>query len=437
MPDPSTPIKPRKPTPKYRLRAHANGKFYKWSKNGLLYFGRWNDPDGADAEYEAYLNYLKGPQTPPADTVTVVEIADRFILHQEDRYRRGEIGLRQFDDCRRLSNRFAAAFPAELRGAELSPQWLERYRESLPRLDAVTLQREMKSTAAMLYWAYRTGLLKSDLSEDPALRRPAKRQVRREQRQKNRVKPLFKCRECRLLLACARQPIESMILLALNGGFTQVECAELPASALDLRRGLLSFARPKTEVLRDVTLWPETVEALTEWIAQRPEPANPADADLVFLTARGNRWVRDSAPDVNSPNPTDTRKRVGKLTHFDAVPHEFKKLCKLAGIERNGRGFACLRKTFRTIAEGINVNPKRLNAIRRIMGHELAGMDPHYMRHMPRKRLKKITDYVRHRVLVSELNVRKPERSPRRGAGAGSERTPSPQQSPSAAAETP
>jgi hypothetical protein len=258
----------------------------------------------------------------------------------------------------------------------------------------------------------------ADLSEDIALRKPAKRQERREQRERQTVVPLFKRRECRLLMACARQPIESMILLALNGGFTQADCSELPIGALDLKRGVISFARPKTEVMRELTLWPETVESLTEWLTMRPAPATSAEAELVFLTARGNRWVRSTAPDVDSPNPDDTRKRVGKMTHFDAVPWEFSKLCKACGIDRHGRGFKSLRKTFRTHAEGINTNPKRLNAIRRIMGHELTGMDPHYMRHMPRKRLKRITDHVRHRVLVSELNApRKPERThPRRAS---------------------
>ena len=69
-----------------------------------------------------------------------------------------------------------------------------------------------------------------------------------------------------------------MILLGLNCGFGNSDCATLPRSALDLDGGWVNYHRPKTGIARRVPLWPETVEALHEALAKRPEPKNPADA---------------------------------------------------------------------------------------------------------------------------------------------------------------
>jgi hypothetical protein len=47
--------KPQKPSPDFPLFAHATGRWAKKVSGQMLYFGRWDDPQGALREYQAYL----------------------------------------------------------------------------------------------------------------------------------------------------------------------------------------------------------------------------------------------------------------------------------------------------------------------------------------------------------------------------------------------
>ncbi len=47
--------KPAKPYPEFPLTAHVTRRWCKKIKGKLHYFGRWEDPEGALREYEAYL----------------------------------------------------------------------------------------------------------------------------------------------------------------------------------------------------------------------------------------------------------------------------------------------------------------------------------------------------------------------------------------------
>src|SRR5262249_39388728 len=74
-------------------------------------------------------------------------------------------------------------------------------------------------------------------------------------------------------------------------------------------------------------LWPETVQAIREAIAARPEPKTEAAAGLVFVTKYGGSWARDNDPGV--------------------LTKEMRKL--LDSLDINGsRNFYTLRHTFRT-----------------------------------------------------------------------------------------
>lgn len=97
-----------------------------------------------------------------------------------------------------------------------------------------------------------------------------------------------------------------MILLGINCGFGPADCGNLPIKALDLKAGWVNYPRPKTGVARRCPLWPETVEALKESIANRPKPHDEADNGMVFLTKYGQRWAKES-----SDNPIS--KEVAKI----------------------------------------------------------------------------------------------------------------------------
>ena len=72
---------------------------------------------------------------------------------------------------------------------------------------------------------------------------------------------MFEATELRKILKGAGQPMNVMILLAVNAGMGNADVGQLPMSALDLGAGWLNFPRPKTGIMRRCPLWPETVAA--------------------------------------------------------------------------------------------------------------------------------------------------------------------------------
>jgi integrase len=119
-------------------------------------------------------------------------------------------------------------------------------------------------------------------------------------------------------------------------------------------------------------MWPETVEAMQEALAERKEPKDPADAGLVFITKRGYPWHKD-APD--SPVAKETAKLLKELSKNS----------------RKGLGFYTLRHTFRTVADEARDQP----AADYIMGHEVQHMSSVYRETISDERLRAVAEHVR------------------------------------------
>src|SRR5690349_958569 len=106
---------------------------------------------------------------------------------------------------------------------------------------------------------------------------------------------MFEAEELCRLFQAATQPLKAMILLGVNCGFGNSDVATLPLAALDLDSGWVNYPRPKTGIPRRCPLWPETVTALREWLAERPEPKAEADRPLVFVTKYGHAWTKSTS----------------------------------------------------------------------------------------------------------------------------------------------
>ena len=91
---------------------------------------------------------------------------------------------------------------------------------------------------------------------------------------------MIEAADLRRLIDKAAQLLKAMVLLGANCGFGASDVARLRLSHLDLESGWVGFPRPKTGIDRRCPLWVETVEAVTEAIANRPKPKDPGDADL-------------------------------------------------------------------------------------------------------------------------------------------------------------
>jgi hypothetical protein len=131
----------------------------------------------------------------------------------------------------------------------------------------------------------------------------------------------------------------------------------------------IAYARPKTGIPRRCPLWPETVTALREAIARRPEPLYVEAAGLVFVTGMGRPWLS---------------RGIANPVSFAA-----RHLMMLAGVHHKGVGFYTLRHVFRTVADAAR-DPA---AIDLIMGHTMGGR---YRERIEDGRLRAVVDHVRH-----------------------------------------
>jgi integrase len=219
-------------------------------------------------------------------------------------------------------------------------------------------------------YVYESGALDRPMRFGPEFKRTSKKTLRLH-RAKQGAK-LFTAAEVNQLLNAAGVQLKAMIFLGINCGFGNTDCGTLPLAALDLEHGWLDFPRPKTGIARRCPLWPETLTALKEALAHRPNPKDEEDAGLVFITKYGQSW--------------------SKAENSGPLHHEVRKLLNQLGI--NGRkrlGFYTLRHTFRTVADEAKDQP----AADYIMGHESTHMSTVYRERISDERLKAVTDHVR------------------------------------------
>ena len=88
-----------------------------------------------------------------------------------------------------------------------------------------------------------------------------------------------------------------MILLAINCGFGNRDCAALPISLVESGSAWLDYPRPKTGVERRLYLWPETRSALQHVLELRKEPKAAEHQHLLFVTKYGTPWFSETKTD--------------------------------------------------------------------------------------------------------------------------------------------
>jgi len=222
------------------------------------------------------------------------------------------------------------------------------------------------------------------------------RQLRKHKEDQKRANGmrLFTPAEIRRLIEHADLPLRAMILLGINGGFGNTDCAELRMEDVDLERGLIDASRPKTGIRRTVPLWPETIQALREVIeGDRARPKDPKHAKLVFLTRFGHPWVRVQRKDLPDGSV--------RITKDDEVAKQFGKLLNRVGLQQSGRGFYALRHTHATLAD----RAKDAHAQRRILGHAIAGMLGEYIEQIELDRLRAVVQTVRQAIFQDDQST--------------------------------
>lgn len=382
----STPaITPAKPSKDFPLSVHKHtGYWCKKVRGHVHYFGKAADDPKGQAALEEWLrvkdDLLAGrePRAKKDDELAVADLCNQFLAHKEQLRDNGELNVRTFrgyyDTCDQVCKVFGKARVV----TDLTPDDFRKLRTNLAKTrGAVSLRNEMQRVRSIFKFAFDDGLILAPVRFGQGFIKPKLDAVRRA-REDNRNKHgdrMFEAHAIRQILNTVHQPLKAMVLLAANSAFGQSDLASLPTRSVNLETGWVDFARVKTAVPRRIPLWPETIEAIREWLTQRPKAKNPGDNDLLFLTVRGARWVKVSAN--GAPK--------------DAIGQEFDKTLRKLKLKRPGLAFYALRHTFETIAG----ESRDQVAVDRVMGHVDNSMAGTYRERVSAERLQAVVETVR------------------------------------------
>ena len=381
--------RPPKPYKDFPLTPHPGGAWQKKIRGRIHYFGRWGHirngkmerlPDDGWQQalelYKAQADDLHAGRTPrvkrTGEGTTLDLLRGRFLTAKSRALDAHEITPRTYFEYKATTNLLIEQFGRDRLVDDITADDFEALRDGMAkRWGPVRLGNEIQKIKTFFKYGYETGLIDKPIRYGPQFKKPSASVLRRH-RAKNGERMFQAAELCRLLDSLGTNPImRSMILLGINAGFNNSDCANLPLKALDLDGGWCNFPRPKTGIARRCPLWPETVTALREVIGTRPEPRNEEATPLVFVTTRGRPWLT-----LGTANPVSVAARNAM---------------KAVGVHREGIGFATLRHVFRTIADG----SRDQVAIDRIMGHADPSMGDVYRERIDDSRLLAVVEHVR------------------------------------------
>jgi integrase len=367
------PTRPAKPYPDFPLFPHVTRRWAKKIRGKLHYFGPWYDPDGALKKYLEQKDALHSGRKPrdSSDGVTVKDACNAFLNAKAASRDAGELTPRSWQDYKDACILLVKHFGKSRLLSDLAPEDFAELRKKMARKwGPGTLGNVINRMRVCLKYASDNDLIDRPVRYGSSFKRPSKKTMRIDRAKKGAK--LFTAEEIHRLLRAAGVQMKAMILLGINCGFGNADCGSLPLTVVDLENGIIDYPRPKTGVLRRGILWPETVAAIKEALAHRPEPRKAEHAGLVFITKYGQPWAKLSSDNTLA-------KEMGKL------------LRELHINGRKGLGFYTLRHVFRTVADEMKDQP----AADFLMGHEVPHMSSIYRETIGDARLKAVTDHVR------------------------------------------
>jgi integrase len=324
--------------------------------------------------YEAEAPFLRRGEEPPPTAsrgaINLRDLVNLFLTAKEADADAGTITRGSFKTYLPTSRRLLEHFGPRAKPGEISKtQWAAYRLKLLKHFAPPSASVEVAKVKCIFHWAVEFDHLEK-VTFGKAFARAPKTSLLKHQNAGGRK--CYAAEEIDRILAASDLQLRAIVLLALNAAYGNADVASLPETALDLNHGWVEFPRVKTGVARRCPLWPEVVEILREWLPRRPKPGKEA-VGLVFLSSRGNRWIRNEG-------------------RTDALGARFSRLLKK--LEINGRrslGLYTMRHTFATAG----ANSRDTDAVRAILGH----IDPHtsaaYIEGISDERLLAVTETVR------------------------------------------
>jgi hypothetical protein len=156
---PPAPSKPLKPYADFPLFAHATGRWAKKIRGRLVYFGKWDDPDGALQRYLDQKDALHAGRNPAdADGLTVFVLCAKFLTTKKRMLEAGELSIHSFRDYTRVCKRLGKVFGKGRLVADLRPDDFEKLRAGMAKKwGPVRLGNEINRTRIVFNYALKTG----------------------------------------------------------------------------------------------------------------------------------------------------------------------------------------------------------------------------------------------------------------------------------------
>jgi integrase len=377
-------VKPDKPYKDFPLFPHDGKQWAKKIRGKLHYFGSWDNPIAARDKWLREKDDLLAGRTPRAhdpNAMTVKQLCDLFCESKEGKVATGEITQRTFEDYKISAIEVAKHLGKSAAVEQLRPDDFQKLRSKMAEgVGLKTLDGKVTRARAIFNHASKNGWLETNLNKlwGTEFDKPAKAAI---SKQDSDTEQLFTREEILALLDLASPQMKGMILLGINGGYGNTDCALIEQN--DIVDGWLTRRRQKTGKRRRTPLWVETLAAIENVLKSRPEPKDEANKGLVFLTKYGNPWT-----------PTGKDNPVSK---------EFSKLVKAAKIVGEKKSFYTLRHTFQTIGD----ETKDFVAVSALMGHVDSTISGHYREKISDERLKAVTDHVHDWLFPPEPKAKK------------------------------
>lgn len=268
---------PSLPYPRFPLRPHQNGQWYKsvWNrlaqKSQQYYFGAWrDDPMGERALKDPILGWLSRKDAihagvdnvrvdavVSADTLTLGELMSRFLAHKRSQVQAGDLSLRTLGDYLVEISRFVAFQKASLPVNALRPEHFSGFMCDMietRKLGRHARKRVRAYVNAFLRFGVTNGwFIMPPTGMDwkaPPTDPDSIRQAKARAGLKDYSDRIFTGAEIDLLLLNATPTFKAMILLAVNCGLGPADIARLRWEMIDMKSGKLTFPRPKTGVRR-------------------------------------------------------------------------------------------------------------------------------------------------------------------------------------------
>ena len=308
------------------------------------------------------------------------ELLNRFIAFKNRQRDSGELSPRSYKDLYRECDRIKKQFGRDRFVEDLGPDDFEIFRADIAKdRSKTTLGNIITRIRSVFNWGFENGLLEKPVRFGTSFDKPAKRHVKHEANA--RGERIFEPEQIIDLVDAAFPAMSAIILLGINTGIGNLDVGQMRFKHVDLETGWMDYPRLKTANARRAKLWPETIAAIRDYLAGRPEAGakNAADEDVIFLTRYRMPW---SSP-KNSADP---------------ISREFKKLVNALELPA-GLSYYRLRHTFRTVADEVLDQP----AINLCMGHSDRTMGGHYRQRISNERLERVSGFVRTWLFGSEV----------------------------------